>query len=127
MFVVQCVEEEGGMEHITRERKWSKVASKLGFPAQKGQGTAIRTHYERILYPYFLFKKGKTLPTEVSAVVLFSLKYIIFCVCALCLKSSNCDETPVAVSHKIPTVSDALFPHFVANQKTADGFGGRER
>nr|KAG5711307.1 hypothetical protein BaRGS_006004 [Batillaria attramentaria] len=60
----KIVEEEGGMEHVTRERKWSKIASKLGFPTGKGQGSTIRGHYERLLYPYALFKKGLTTVAE---------------------------------------------------------------
>lgn len=65
----QLVEEEGGMEHITKERKWSRIASKLGFPTAKGQGSTIKTHYERLLYPFYLFKKGQTIITEVGSVV----------------------------------------------------------
>ncbi|KAK7101928.1 hypothetical protein V1264_020234 [Littorina saxatilis] len=57
------VEEEGGMEHITKERKWSRIASKLGFPTAKGQGSIIKGHYERLLYPFYLFKKGQTVVT----------------------------------------------------------------
>ncbi|XP_076469736.1 lysine-specific demethylase 5A-like isoform X2 [Babylonia areolata] len=59
----RLVEEEGGMEHLTKERKWSTIASKLGFPTNKGQGSTIRSHYERLLYPYYLFKQGQTVLT----------------------------------------------------------------
>ena len=64
-WLLQAVEEEGGMEHVSKERKWSRVATKLGFPTQKCQGSTIRGHYERLLYPYYLFQQGQTLPTEV--------------------------------------------------------------
>ena len=64
-MLLQLVEEEGGMEYITRERKWSRIASKLGMPTAKGQGSTIKTHYERLLYPFYLFKKGQTMVTEV--------------------------------------------------------------
>ncbi|KAL8614742.1 hypothetical protein ACOMHN_055300 [Nucella lapillus] len=57
------VDEEGGMEHVSRERKWSKVASRLGLMSAKAQGSSIRTHYERLLYPFCLFKKGQTVLT----------------------------------------------------------------
>lgn len=63
---VQMVEEEGGMEYVSKERKWSRIATKLGLPTAKGQGSIVKMHYERVLYPYFLFKKGDTLVTEVS-------------------------------------------------------------
>ncbi|KAK6176380.1 hypothetical protein SNE40_014678 [Patella caerulea] len=55
------VDAEGGYECVNNERKWSKVSTKLGFPTGKGIGSIIRSHYERILYPYLLFKKGETL------------------------------------------------------------------
>ncbi|XP_046372172.2 lysine-specific demethylase 5A-like isoform X4 [Haliotis rufescens] len=52
------VEEEGGMEQVSAERKWSKISTKLGMPTGKGCGTIVRGHYERILYPFFVFRKG---------------------------------------------------------------------
>ncbi|XP_076448659.1 lysine-specific demethylase 5A-like [Babylonia areolata] len=54
------VEEEGGMEHCTKERKWSKIANRLGLTSGKAQGSAIKAHYERLLHPFSLFKKGQT-------------------------------------------------------------------
>ncbi|XP_067685038.1 lysine-specific demethylase 5A-like isoform X3 [Haliotis asinina] len=52
------VEEEGGMEQVSAERKWSKISTKLGMPTGKGCGSIIRGHYERILYPFYVFRKG---------------------------------------------------------------------
>ena len=51
---------------VSKERKWSKVSAKLNFEAGKGIGSILRTHYERILYPYDLFKSGVTVDPSVS-------------------------------------------------------------
>ncbi|GFN77384.1 lysine-specific demethylase 5a [Plakobranchus ocellatus] len=56
----KTVEEEGGMESITRERRWSHVAAKMGYPHGHGVGGSLKHHYERILFPFYLFKKGET-------------------------------------------------------------------
>ncbi|XP_062579328.1 lysine-specific demethylase 5A-like isoform X2 [Saccostrea cucullata] len=60
----KAVEEEGGMELATKERKWSKIAQRLKYPPGKGVGGSLRSHYERILYPFFIFKKGESYPAE---------------------------------------------------------------
>jgi hypothetical protein len=49
----------GGVEVATRERKWTKVASRMGFPPGKGVGTLLKNHYDRILYPFDVFQQGK--------------------------------------------------------------------
>uniref|UniRef100_A0A4W5NUN6 [histone H3]-trimethyl-L-lysine(4) demethylase n=1 Tax=Hucho hucho TaxID=62062 RepID=A0A4W5NUN6_9TELE len=46
---------------ITRERRWSKIALKMGFAPGKAIGSHLRSHYERILYPYNLFQTGANL------------------------------------------------------------------
>lgn len=61
MCVLQIVASEGGFETVCKEKQWSKVANRLGFPPGKGIGSLIRSHYERILYPYELFQSGATL------------------------------------------------------------------
>ncbi|XP_052677656.1 lysine-specific demethylase 5A-like isoform X4 [Crassostrea angulata] len=60
----KIVEEEGGMELVSKERKWSKIAQRLKYPPGKGVGGSLRSHYERILYPFFVFKKGDAYPAE---------------------------------------------------------------
>ncbi|XP_061178889.1 lysine-specific demethylase 5A-like isoform X2 [Saccostrea echinata] len=60
----KAVEEEGGMESATKERKWTKIAQRLKYPPGKGVGGSLRSHYERILYPFFIFKKGDSYPAE---------------------------------------------------------------
>uniref|UniRef100_A0A667ZM35 [histone H3]-trimethyl-L-lysine(4) demethylase n=1 Tax=Myripristis murdjan TaxID=586833 RepID=A0A667ZM35_9TELE len=57
----KIVSSEGGFERVCKEKRWSKVASRMGFPAGKGTGSLLRSHYERILYPYELFQSGATL------------------------------------------------------------------
>ncbi|KAM3588026.1 uncharacterized protein V6R79_019360 [Siganus canaliculatus] len=57
----KIVSSEGGFETACKEKRWSKVASRMGFPPGKGTGSLLRSHYERILYPYELFQSGATL------------------------------------------------------------------
>ncbi|XP_010885439.1 lysine-specific demethylase 5A isoform X3 [Esox lucius] len=57
----KIVSSEGGFETVCKEKRWSKVASRLGFPSGKGTGSLLRSHFERILYPYELFQSGATL------------------------------------------------------------------
>jgi len=60
------VEAEGGMEMVSENRKWSKISTKMGMPTGKGCGSITRGHYERILYPFYLFQKGGVYDCEVS-------------------------------------------------------------
>lgn len=55
-FLFHCA---GGVEIATRERKWTKVAARMGFPPGKGLGTLLKNHYDRILYPFDVFQQGK--------------------------------------------------------------------
>ncbi|KAL0277355.1 UNVERIFIED_CONTAM: hypothetical protein PYX00_004677 [Menopon gallinae] len=55
------VEEEGGFYGATTNRKWSKIASRMGFPTGRDLGSVLKHHYERILHPFDIFKQGKTL------------------------------------------------------------------
>uniref|UniRef100_A0A7N5ZXX3 [histone H3]-trimethyl-L-lysine(4) demethylase n=1 Tax=Anabas testudineus TaxID=64144 RepID=A0A7N5ZXX3_ANATE len=57
----KIVSSEGGFEMVCKEKRWSMVASRMGFPPGKGTGSLLRSHYERILYPYELFQSGATL------------------------------------------------------------------
>lgn len=51
---------------MTKERRWAKVANKLGYPSGRSVGSILKNHYERILYPFDIFKQGKTLADIVS-------------------------------------------------------------
>ena len=59
----------GGIEAVTKERRWAKVANKLGYPSGRSVGSILKSHYERILYPFDVFKQGKTLTDIVSIVM----------------------------------------------------------
>ncbi|KAG8451341.1 hypothetical protein GDO86_003521 [Hymenochirus boettgeri] len=58
----KLVAEEGGFDIVCRDRKWSKIATKMGFSLGKAVGSHIRGHYERVLYPYNLFQSGTSVP-----------------------------------------------------------------
>ncbi|KAM4700298.1 lysine-specific demethylase 5B isoform 2-T2 [Discoglossus pictus] len=54
----KLVAEDGGFDVVCRDRKWTKIATRMGFSLGKAVGSHIRGHYERILYPYNLFHSG---------------------------------------------------------------------
>ncbi|XP_050678384.1 lysine-specific demethylase lid [Leptidea sinapis] len=54
----KIVKEAGGFEICSAERKWSKIAHRMGFPQGKGIGSILKNHYERMLYPYDVFKNN---------------------------------------------------------------------
>ncbi|KAM5170598.1 lysine-specific demethylase 5A isoform 2-T2 [Mantella aurantiaca] len=62
----KVVSSEGGFEGVSKEKKWSKVGSRLGYMPGKGTGSLLKTHYERILYPYELFQSGISLMETVE-------------------------------------------------------------
>ncbi|XP_072336827.1 lysine (K)-specific demethylase 5Ba isoform X3 [Scyliorhinus torazame] len=57
----KLVAEEGGFELVCKERRWSKIAHMMAYPPGKALGSLLRSHYERILYPYNLFQSGASL------------------------------------------------------------------
>ncbi|KAI7795195.1 lysine (K)-specific demethylase 5Ba [Triplophysa rosa] len=57
----KLVKEEGGFEVVCKERRWTQIAMKMGFAPGKAVGSHLRAHFERILYPYYLFQKGANL------------------------------------------------------------------
>ncbi|XP_013988014.1 lysine-specific demethylase 5B-B [Salmo salar] len=57
----KLVNNERGFDAVCRERRWSKIALKMGFAPGKAIGSHLRSHYERILYPYNLFQTGANL------------------------------------------------------------------
>lgn len=58
----QIVTDEGGFEMVCKERHWARVAQRLGYPAGKNIGSLLRSHYERIVYPFEMFQSGASLP-----------------------------------------------------------------
>ncbi|XP_069759397.1 lysine-specific demethylase 5A isoform X3 [Narcine bancroftii] len=67
----KVVGSEGGFELVCKEKKWAKVASRMSYPQGKGIGSLLRSHYERILYPYELFQSGASLLTPGNASMRF--------------------------------------------------------
>ncbi|XP_059542839.1 lysine-specific demethylase 5B-like [Myotis daubentonii] len=57
----KLVAEEGGFAVVCKDRKWTKIATKMGFAPGKAVGCHIRGHYQRILHPYNLFLSGDSL------------------------------------------------------------------
>ncbi|XP_068151533.1 lysine-specific demethylase 5 isoform X2 [Drosophila tropicalis] len=57
----RIVQEEGGMETATKERKWAKVANRMQYPSSKSVGATLKAHYERILHPFEVYTSGKVL------------------------------------------------------------------
>ncbi|XP_067110883.1 lysine-specific demethylase 5A isoform X2 [Osmerus mordax] len=57
----KVVQAEGGFEAVCKQKCWAAVACRMGLPPGKGCGSLLRSHYERLLYPYELFQSGATL------------------------------------------------------------------
>lgn len=57
----QIVVEEGGYEAICKDRRWARVAQRLNYPPGKNIGSLLRSHYERIVYPYEMYQSGANL------------------------------------------------------------------
>ncbi|XP_031234279.1 lysine-specific demethylase 5D isoform X1 [Mastomys coucha] len=57
----KIVMEEGGYEAICKDRRWARVAQRLNYPSGKNIGSLLRSHYERIIYPYEMFQSGANL------------------------------------------------------------------
>ncbi|XP_066499718.1 lysine-specific demethylase 5B-B isoform X2 [Hoplias malabaricus] len=68
----RLVADEGGFDVVCKERKWTKIAMTMGFAPGKAVGSHLRAHYERILYPYNLFKSGANLLAQELAAKLMS-------------------------------------------------------
>lgn len=43
---------------VTKEKRWNKVAIKIGYNQGKGVGGILKNHYEKILYPFYVFKNS---------------------------------------------------------------------
>lgn len=60
LFVLyKIVDEIGGYDNVVKEKKWAQVATRLGLPTGKGLGSIVKAHYDRILYPFWLFKNDQ--------------------------------------------------------------------
>ncbi|KAM9828965.1 lysine-specific demethylase 5C isoform X1 [Syngnathus typhle] len=58
----RVVSNEGGFELVCKERRWARVAQRLGYPPGKNIGSLLRSHYERIVHPFEMFHSGASLP-----------------------------------------------------------------
>lgn len=63
----RIVTEEGGLEQVTRERKWTRIAQRMGYPIGKSIGGILKGHYERILYPFDVYTTGKTIDSKLES------------------------------------------------------------
>ena len=63
---MQAVQDEGGFEVVTREKKWPKMAVRLCYQASKNIGSTLRHHYEKTLYPFDLSAAGATADNKVA-------------------------------------------------------------
>uniref|UniRef100_A0AAR2LGP4 [histone H3]-trimethyl-L-lysine(4) demethylase n=1 Tax=Pygocentrus nattereri TaxID=42514 RepID=A0AAR2LGP4_PYGNA len=57
----KLVADEGGFDVVCKDRRWTKIATTMGFAPGKAVGSHLRAHYERIIYPYNLFQSGANL------------------------------------------------------------------
>uniref|UniRef100_A0A7R9CEJ1 [histone H3]-trimethyl-L-lysine(4) demethylase n=1 Tax=Timema cristinae TaxID=61476 RepID=A0A7R9CEJ1_TIMCR len=62
----KLVQEDGGSDTVTREKKWNKIATKMGFPVGRGVDSQLKSHYNRILHPYDVFDEVKDVPNVKS-------------------------------------------------------------
>lgn len=59
------VKKEGGMEQVTAESKWQKVANEMGYnPKNNNVAGLLKAHYERILYPLEVFEREEERKNE---------------------------------------------------------------
>ncbi|ENN74310.1 lysine-specific demethylase lid isoform X3 [Dendroctonus ponderosae] len=63
----RVVQLEGGFEEVTKQRKWSKVSVRLGYQIGKNVGAILKQHYERLLFPFDVFKEGKAVPIKIES------------------------------------------------------------
>jgi len=68
---MQAVQDEGGFEVVTREKKWPKMAVRLCYQASKNIGSTLRQHYEKILYPFDVSMAGAISDNKVAQISLY--------------------------------------------------------
>lgn len=69
IFLPKIVTDEGGFEMVCKERRWARIAQRLGYPPGKNIGSLLRSHYERIVYPYEMFQSGANLQVMLYSLV----------------------------------------------------------
>jgi len=66
LWNLQAVQDEGGFEVVTREKKWPKMAVRLCYQSSKNIGSTLRQHYEKTLYPFDLSMARATADSKVA-------------------------------------------------------------
>ena len=90
---MQAVEEEGGFETVSSERKWPKIAERLGYGlSSKGISTVLQQHYKKILHPFDLFNQSKSAQAKSVRFVIVTGSFEL-CMCGRCL-CRVCVNTP---------------------------------
>ena len=46
------VKKVGGFTKCCQDKNWGKLAADLGYTSKAGAGSALRLHYEKLLYPF---------------------------------------------------------------------------
>ena len=87
------VKKEGGMEQVTAESKWQKVANEMGYnPKNNNVAGLLKAHYERILYPLEVFEREEERKNEAMKEEVVR-RFICFIICSfICHRN-------VALSH----------------------------
>lgn len=55
----KLVELEGGFDKVNIDKKWSRIATRMGYVNDKNVASQLRQHYKRLLLPYEKFEKMK--------------------------------------------------------------------
>ena len=67
---------KGGMELVTSEKKWQKIADDMGYcQANKNIANLLKAHYERILYPLDIFEREEEKKNQALKEEMVSLPY----------------------------------------------------
>ncbi|CAG7729972.1 unnamed protein product [Allacma fusca] len=55
----KLVQNEGGKEKLNTDKKWNRIATRIGYHTSKQYGPLLRSYYDKILYPFDVFHKSK--------------------------------------------------------------------
>ena len=71
-YCITCVVLLGGLEVVSKDRKWGKIQTRMGLPNGRSLGTLLKSHYERILYPFDVFQQSPKALGDVVSVVYYT-------------------------------------------------------
>ena len=46
------------LNQVSREGRWGRIQEKMGYKANKANASTLKSHYEKILFPYDVFLSG---------------------------------------------------------------------